>query len=170
MWKSTNAAGPLSAASFVPLTDTLPVFSNNAGSSVVPSLTIGALAVQPAVNPVLIAGTGDSNNATDSYYGEGLLRSADGGLTWTLIQISERRREAGFHSFIGLATAGIAFSTATPTLVVAAFSTSAAGARSWARSPSIPSPDFTTRMTLARLADGDHPGRHEPLSKARSRW
>ncbi len=127
VWKSTNAAGPLSAASFVPLTDTLPVFSNNAGSSVVPSLTIGALAVQPAVNPVLIAGTGDPNNATDSYYGEGLLRSADGGLTWTLIQISQDGVN-GDHSFIGLATAGIAFSTATPTLVVAAFSTSTQGA------------------------------------------
>ncbi|HSY36253.1 MAG TPA: choice-of-anchor D domain-containing protein [Acidobacteriaceae bacterium] len=123
VWKSTNAAGPLSAASFVPLTDTLPVFSNNAGSSVVPSLTIGALAVQPAVNPVLIAGTGDPNNAADSYYGEGLLRSADGGLTWTLIQGSQDG-VAGFHSFIGLTAAGIAFSTATPTLVVAAFSTS----------------------------------------------
>jgi Abnormal spindle-like microcephaly-assoc'd, ASPM-SPD-2-Hydin len=126
VWKSTNAAGPLSAATFVPLTDTLPVFSNNAGSSVVPSLTIGALAVQPAVNPVLIAGTGDSNNATDSYYGEGLLRSADGGLTWTLIQNSQDG-VAGFHSFIGLATAGIAFSTATPTLVVVAFSTATEG-------------------------------------------
>jgi len=125
VWKSTNAA--LGAASFMPLTDTLPVFSNNAGSSVVPSLTIGALAVQPALNPVLLAGTGDSNNATDSYYGEGLLRSADGGLTWTLIQASQDGT-SGFHSFIGLATAGIAFSTATPTVVVAAFSTSAQAA------------------------------------------
>ncbi len=127
VWKSTNAAGPLGAAIFVPLTDTLPVFSNNAGSSVIPSLTIGALAVQPAVNPVLIAGTGDPNNATDSYYGEGLLRSADGGLTWTLIQNSQDGVN-GDHSFIGLATAGIAFSTMTPTLVVAAFSTSTQGA------------------------------------------
>jgi hypothetical protein len=121
VWKSTNAA--LGAASFVPLTDTLPVFSNNAGSSVVPSLTIGALAVQPALNPVLIAGTGDANNATDSYYGEGLLRLAEDGHTWTLIQASNDGTN-GFHSFIGLATAGIAFSTATPALVVAAFSTS----------------------------------------------
>ena len=89
VWKSTNAAGPFSAAIFMPLTDTLPVFSNNAGSSAMPSLTIGALAVQPSVNPVLIAGTGDANNASDSYYGEGLLRSADGGLTWTLVQYSQ---------------------------------------------------------------------------------
>jgi hypothetical protein len=123
VWKSTNAAGPPSAVTFVPLTDTLPVFSNNAGSSVVPSLTIGALAMQPAVNPVLIAGTGDPNNAADSYYGEGLLRSTDGGLTWTLVQGSQDG-VAGQHSFIGLATAGIVFSTTTPALVVAAFSTS----------------------------------------------
>jgi Abnormal spindle-like microcephaly-assoc'd, ASPM-SPD-2-Hydin len=123
VWKSSNAAGALGAVTFAPLTDTLPVFSNNAGSSIVPSLTIGALAVQPTINPVLIAGTGDPNNATDSYYGEGLLRSADGGLTWTLIQQSQDGVN-GDHSFIGLATAGIAFSTATPTLVVAAFSTS----------------------------------------------
>ena len=33
VWKSTNAAGPLSAASFLPLTDTLPVFSNNAAAA-----------------------------------------------------------------------------------------------------------------------------------------
>jgi hypothetical protein len=123
VWKSTNAAGPLSAVTFAPLTDTLSVFNNNAGSSVVPSLTIGALAVQPSVNPVLLAGTGDPNNAADSYYGGGMLRSTDGGLTWTLIQLSQDG-VAGQHSFVGLATAGIAFSTTTPTLVVAAFSTS----------------------------------------------
>jgi hypothetical protein len=127
VWKSTNAAGPLSSVTFAPLTDTLPVFSANAGNSAIPSLSIGALAVQPSVNPVLIAGTGDPNNATDSYYGEGLLRSADGGLTWTLIQNSSDGAN-GDHSFIGLATAGIAFSTTTPTLVVAAFSTSAQAA------------------------------------------
>ena len=127
IWKSTNAAGPLGSATFTPLTDTLPVFSANAGASAIPSLSIGALAVQPAANPVLIAGTGDPNNATDSYYGEGLLRSADGGLTWTLIQSSIDGAN-GDHSFIGLAASGIAFSTATPTTVVAAFSTSTQGA------------------------------------------
>jgi hypothetical protein len=123
VWKSTNAAGALSSATFVPLTDTLPVFSANAASSSSPSLTIGAVAVQPAVNSVVLAGTGDPNGATDSYYGEGLLRSADNGLSWTLIQ-SSYDGTSGFHSFIGLATAGLAFSTVTPALVVAAFSTS----------------------------------------------
>lgn len=127
VWKSTNAAGPLGSVTFTPLTDTLPVFSANTGASAIPSLTVGALAVQPITNPVIIAGTGDPNNVTDSYYGEGLLRSADGGLTWTLIQ-SSNDGVNGFHSFIGLAASGIAFSTTTPTLVVAAFSTSAQAA------------------------------------------
>ncbi len=77
VWKSTNAAGPASEVSFVPLTDTLPVFSANAGSAATPSLSIGAVSVQ---GNIVLAGTGDPNDATDSFYGEGLLRSADGGL------------------------------------------------------------------------------------------
>ena len=123
VWKSSNAAGPLNGVTFAPLTDTLPVFSNNAGSGILPSLTIGALAVQPAINPVVIAGTGDPNNATDSYYGEGLLIYSTSTQTWTPVQKSQDGVN-GDHSFIGLATAGIAFSTANPALVVAAFSTS----------------------------------------------
>ena len=123
VWKSVNAAGSLASATFVPLTDTLPVFAANAGSSIIPSLTIGAIALQSVLNPVLLAGTGDPNDATDSYYGEGILRSADNGLTWTLIQGSLDGAN-GNHSFTGLVTAGIAFSTATPMLAVAAFSTS----------------------------------------------
>jgi hypothetical protein len=123
VWKSTNAAGPLASATFASLTDTLAVFSANVGSSVIPSLTIGAIAVQPGLNPVLLAGTGDPNDATDSFYGEGILRSADNGLNWTLIQGSTDGAN-GNHSFTGLVTAGIAFSTSTPMLAVAAFSTS----------------------------------------------
>ena len=79
--------------------------------------------MQPLANPILLAGTGDPNDATDSYYGEGLLRSSDGGLTWTLISESHDGVN-GNHSFAGLATAAIAFSSTTPTLVVAAFTTS----------------------------------------------
>ncbi|MES2392318.1 MAG: choice-of-anchor D domain-containing protein [Acidobacteriota bacterium] len=126
VWKSTNAAGPLAAITFTPLTDTLPVFAANTGAAV-PSLSIGALAVQPQANPVLLAGTGDPNDATDSFYGEGLLRSTDNGLTWTLIQNSHDGVN-GNHSFVGLATAGLAFSTKTPALAVAAFTTSAQAA------------------------------------------
>jgi hypothetical protein len=111
VWKSTNAAGPLASASFTPLTDSQA------------SLSIGALAVQPTINPIVLAGTGDPNDATDSYYGEGILRSTNGGSTWTLI-LGSHDGANGNHSFAGLATAGIAFSTSTPTLAVAAFGTS----------------------------------------------
>ena len=110
VWKSTNAAGPLRASAFAPLTDTLPVFSANAGTAVIPSLSIGAVSVQSGV---VLAGTGDPNDATDSFYGSGLLRSTDGGLTWTLIQQSNDGA-AGNHSFVGLGFAGFAWSSASP--------------------------------------------------------
>ena len=158
VWKSTNAAGPLASVTFSPLTDTLPVFSANAGTGVLPSLSIGAIAVQPGLDPVLLAGTGDPNDATDSYYGEGILRSADGGLTWTLIQGSHDGAN-GNHSFTGLATAALAFSTATPTLAVAAFSVSPQAATvDAATNASIPGLYFSTdagaTWQMATLMDG----------------
>jgi hypothetical protein len=156
VWKSTNAAGALANAGFVPLTDTLPVFA--AGGGVIASLSIGAVAVQPQTNPIVLAGTGDPNDATDSLYGEGLLRSTDGGATWTLIQNSHDGVN-GNHSLSGLATAGIAFSTATPTLVVAAFSTSPQSAIvAAAGSASVPglyySTDAGQSWQMATLTDG----------------
>jgi hypothetical protein len=158
VWKSSNAAGPLADVTFVPLTDTLPVFSANAGSGVLPSLSIGAVAVQPALDPVVLAGTGDPNDATDSYYGEGILRSTDGGLSWTLIQGSKDGAN-GNHSFIGLATAGFAFSSATPSLVVAALSVSPQSAIVDAQTnASIPglyvSSDAGVTWQMATLYDG----------------
>jgi hypothetical protein len=158
VWKSTNAAGPLASVTFSPLTDTLPVFSANAGTGILPSLSIGALAVQPTLNPIVLAGTGDPNDATDSYYGEGILRSTDGGLTWTLIQSSHDGAN-GNHSFLGLATAGIAFSTATPTLAVAAFTVSPQSAIvDAATTSSIPGLYFSTdsgvTWQMATLMDG----------------
>ena len=121
VWRSANAAGPAASVSFTPLTDTLPVFSANAGSSATPSLSIGAISVHSGV---VLAGTGDTNDALDSYYGDGLLRSSDNGVTWTLVQESNDG-VAGFHSFTGLGFAGFAWSGTTPNLVVAAVSQAA---------------------------------------------
>ena len=123
VWKSVNAAGDAASVRFVPLTDTLPVFNANAGSSATASLSIGALGLGGGV---LLAGTGDPNDASDSYYGSGLLRSADGGVTWTLIQGSSDG-VAGNHSFFGLSFAGFAFSSVDPTLMVAAVGQAAEG-------------------------------------------
>ncbi len=118
VWKSTNAAGSAASVVFSPLTDTLSAFSPNAGTSAIPSLSIGAISVQPGGTGVILAGTGDPNDATDSYYGSGLLRSADHGSTWSLIT------NPNGGGFTGEAFAGFAWSTASPQLVVAAVSTS----------------------------------------------
>ena len=127
VWKSTNAGGTAASVTFKPLTDTLPVFSANAGTAAIPSLSIGALSISQTNGiDVLLAGTGDPNNALDSYYGEGILRSTDGGSTWSLAQ-QANDGVAGNHTFVGLSVAGFAWSTTTPGLVVAAMSQSAEG-------------------------------------------
>ena len=131
VWKSTNAAGAASAVKFVPLTDTLPVFSLDSGNPTIASLSIGALSV---TNGVILAGTGDTNDALDSYYGSGLLRSADGGATWTLVQQADTAPggTTGIHSFVGLGFAGLAASDrssgpASPGVMVAAVADAAEG-------------------------------------------
>ena len=82
--------------------------------------------MQPAANPVVLAGTGDPNDASDSLYGEGILRSADGGQTWTIATLSQEGTSGNFFydTFAGLSTAAIAWSTASTNLVVAAMSVS----------------------------------------------
>lgn len=46
-------------------------------------LSIGALATHPTLSGVLLAGTGEANLSGDSYDGIGLLKTTDGGDTWT---------------------------------------------------------------------------------------
>jgi hypothetical protein len=113
VWKSSNAAdlslNP-SSVTWIPLTDSQA------------TLAIGAIAIQPqSSNPnpassIVLAGTGETDSSTDSYYGLGILRSADGGQNWSLIS----QDSAGTHSFAGVGFSQIAFSTTNPNLVVAA--------------------------------------------------
>ncbi len=128
VWKSTNAAaGNTGAITFTPLTDAVSAFANSNVS--IPSLSIGAVTVQPGDPEILLAGTGDPNDALDSYYGVGILRSADGGNSWTLIPESHDGFAGGTqnYQFSGLGFAGFAWSTTTPNLVVAAASQSLEG-------------------------------------------
>lgn len=126
VWKSTNAAGAASQVTFAPLTDSLPVFTTGKTAS----LSIGALSVQPGGTGVILAGTGDPNDALDSYYGTGLLRSTDNGVTWSLIDQSSDAAIGPYwnFSFIGEGFAGFAWSTTSPNLAVAAVSQAAEGA------------------------------------------
>jgi hypothetical protein len=107
LWKSTNA-GSLSSnpASVV----WQPLFDDQ------PTLAVGAIALQPGNSQVILVGTGETNNSSDSYYGLGIMRSTDGGATWPL-QITTA---ASGQSFLGIGFSQIAFSTVNPKLVVAA--------------------------------------------------
>jgi len=76
LWKSTNAQStdPGSPPHFEPLVDADHWYS----------LSIGSVALDTSTNPPTIyVGTGEANNSLDSYYGVGILKSLDGGVTWT---------------------------------------------------------------------------------------
>jgi len=115
VWRSQNANTSITSnISFTPLTDDLLAISGAADASI----SIGALTVQPGGTGVILAGTGDPNDALDSYYGAGILRSADGGTTWSLIPGTAD----GKFLFVGEGFAGFAWSTVSQNLVVAAVS------------------------------------------------
>ena len=71
VWETRDAGG-----SFRPLTDAAP------------SQAIGAIAYAPSDPSIIYAGTGEATFAGDSFGGEGILKSTDGGLTWTQLGVS----------------------------------------------------------------------------------
>jgi hypothetical protein len=122
VWLSQNAGTALAAnVLFTPLTDTPAALSG----AVDASISIGAITVQPGGTGVILAGTGDPNDALDSYYGAGILRSFDGGNSWSLIQTTtdvEQGLGIQDYAFAGEGFAGFAWSTVNTQLVVAAVS------------------------------------------------
>ncbi len=122
VWKSQNAAvGTAGGVRFLPVTDGTNALTGAADAGV----SVGALTVQPGGTGVVLAGLGDPNDALDSYYGAGLLRSTDGGQTWSLVQRTvdlESGLDIRDYSFVGEGFAGFAWSTANVQLVVAAVS------------------------------------------------
>ena len=111
VWRSSNAGSLSPSAASVNWTPVLDYES---------TLAVGSIAIQPGntdvTKSVILVGTGETNSSADSYYGLGILRSADGGATWSLIT----QDAGGTHKFAGLGFSKIAFSTTNPQLVVAA--------------------------------------------------
>jgi len=128
VWAAQNAGtSNASTVEFTPLTDQLSALNGATDAST----SIGALTVQPGGTGVILAGTGDPNDALDSYYGGGILRSTDGGNTWSLITHTFDAEDGlGFQdfSFLGEGFAGFAWSTANTQVVVAAVSQAYEGA------------------------------------------
>lgn len=54
--------------------------------------SIGALEMSPSDSNTVYVGTGEANAAVDSYDGNGVFRTTDGGATWTSLGLGETRR------------------------------------------------------------------------------
>jgi hypothetical protein len=105
LWKSTNAGSKSVDSSLVTWQSLID------GQ---PSLAVGAIALQPGNSNLILVGTGETNASGDSYYGIGMLRSTDGGTTWSTITTATTGQ-----SFVGIGFSKIAFSTSNTNLVVA---------------------------------------------------
>jgi large repetitive protein len=105
LWKSTNAGSKSATPNLV----TWQALIDDQ-----PSLAVGAIALQPGNSNLILVGTGETNASGDSYYGMGILRSTNGGATWTQITSA-----ASSQSFVGVGFSKIAFSTSNTNLVVA---------------------------------------------------
>ena len=68
VWKTTNGG-----TSWTPLTDSQS------------SLAIGSIVLDPTDSNIVYVGTGEENFSGDSYYGAGILKSTNGGSSWTHI-------------------------------------------------------------------------------------
>jgi photosystem II stability/assembly factor-like uncharacterized protein len=101
------------------------------------SLAIGALAMDPSNHLILYAGTGEGNFSGDSYYGNGVLKTIDGGNTWTTLAQS---------TFTGTRFGRIAITPGTPTRLFAATSDglyrSTNGGATWTKMSGSSLPDF----------------------------
>jgi hypothetical protein len=71
VWKSTDGG-----AHWTPLTDSQP------------SLAVGSIALDPSNSSTVYVGTGEENFNGDSYYGAGVLKSTNGGSSWTQLGAS----------------------------------------------------------------------------------
>jgi photosystem II stability/assembly factor-like uncharacterized protein len=105
LWKSTNAAAADPATvRWTPLLDDQP------------TLAVGAVSLKPDNAQVVLVGTGEPNNSPETYYGVGILRSTDGGASWSLISSAD----SGAWSLRGVGFSRIVFSADNTSIAVAA--------------------------------------------------
>jgi hypothetical protein len=84
------------------------------------TLSIGSIAVSAERgSTVVYVGTGEANGSADSYYGQGILRSPDGGKSWDKPVFVDKKG----HDFSGAAVSKIVVSPDNPQMVFAAVTT-----------------------------------------------
>jgi hypothetical protein len=115
LWRTTNAASTPSSVTWSALLDSQP------------TLSVGAIGIQPGNSNLIIVGTGEPDFSIDSYYALGFLRSPDNGSTWNLIS-SANSGAGGFTMDLrGIAFSSVVFSADDPNLVVAGAGASGVG-------------------------------------------
>jgi hypothetical protein len=150
VWKSTN--GLSATPQFVPISDpSLPLAS-------------GAIALDSRTNPPTIyVGTGDPDNPSNvnSYAGNGILISRDGGQTWTHVTSAD----GGTHPFKGMGFSRIIVDPTDPNVVLAATGVGSDGNVAHSAYPQ-ENPAFD-HLGIYRSADGGHTWslvKHTPIS------
>jgi hypothetical protein len=127
-----------SSGDWVPLTENLPP---DASGKPIP-LFMGAIAEtrDSKGNQIIYAGTGEANNSSDSYWGEGILVSQDGGQSWKL---------TGQAQFQGMAISQIVIDPEDPNTAWVAVSNNATNGN-----PAATTGIFKTSNGLASLNGG----------------
>jgi hypothetical protein len=116
LWRSTNAATTTaSGVAWSPLLDGQP------------TLSVGAIGVQPGNPNLIILGTGEPDFSIDSYYALGFLRSTDHGATWNLISSAVSGPGGTPIDLKGVSFSSVVFSADNPNLVVAGSGASGVG-------------------------------------------
>ncbi|MBY0526875.1 MAG: FG-GAP-like repeat-containing protein [Gemmataceae bacterium] len=83
IWRSTNFSS--GSPDWQPLTDFIGLPVDPVRGVGVGALNVGAIAVDPSNPQIIYVGTGEANGAPPSDFGTGILKSVNGGRTWTLI-------------------------------------------------------------------------------------
>jgi uncharacterized protein (TIGR03437 family) len=132
VWRSTD-----NGANWTPLTENQP------------SLAIGAIAIDPNNTNLIYAGTGESSSCALCYYGAGLLKSTDGGSTWTQITGPMTTVEPRMPAFLNAGFTRIAIDPANSSVVYAATGATAIGNPS-----SVPQSPPISQVGLWKSTDG----------------
>ncbi|MEW6731420.1 MAG: IPT/TIG domain-containing protein [Acidobacteriota bacterium] len=101
VWKTTDGG-----SSWTPLTDDQA------------TLAVGSMVMDPTNSSILYVGTGEGNGALDSYFGAGVLKTTNGGATWS--------RQAA-TTFRGVSIADMVINPTTPSVLYAAVTRGFAG-------------------------------------------
>jgi len=138
VWRSTD-----NGANWTPLTDGQP------------SLAVGAIAIDPNNPNMIFVGTGESSGCATCYYGAGLLKSTDGGSTWTQIVGPTTTVEPRVPAFLNIGFTKITIDPANSSVIYAA-----TGATSAGNANSVPLPTTVSQVGLWKSTDGGNTWRN----------